>query len=55
MHYETDYRLENFILDTRWDDVPEEVKMRMKGCLLDLTGALIVIFLFNIERTVPIL
>ena len=42
MHYETDYRLENFILDTRWDDVPEVVKMRMKGCLLDLTGALIV-------------
>ena len=35
MHYETDYRLENFILDTRWENVPEEVKMRMKGCLLD--------------------
>ncbi|MBO4880159.1 MAG: MmgE/PrpD family protein [Firmicutes bacterium] len=42
MHYETDYRLENFILDTKWENVPEEVKMRMKGCLLDLTGALIV-------------
>ena len=42
MHYETTYKLENFILNTRWEDVPEEVKMRIKGCLLDLTGALIV-------------
>ena len=42
MHYETDYKLEDFILNTKWEGVPEEVKSRMKGCLLDLTGALIV-------------
>ena len=29
MHFETTYKLENFILDTQWKDVPEEVKQRM--------------------------
>ena len=40
MHFETTYKLENFILDTQWKDVPQEVKDRMKGCFVDLMGAL---------------
>lgn len=42
MRYETDYRLENFILNTKWEAVPNDVKTRMQGCLVDLMGALIV-------------
>ena len=42
MRYETDYRLEDFILQTRLEDVPADVQTRMKGCLVDLMGALIV-------------
>ena len=42
MHFETTYKLENFILDTQWKDVPEEVKQRMKGCFVDLMGALVI-------------
>lgn len=42
MHFETDYRLENFILNTEWEDLPQEVKDRMKGCFIDLTGALVI-------------
>ena len=42
MNFSTDYRLENFILNTRWEDVPSEVKERVRGCLLDLLGALTV-------------
>ena len=42
MNFVTDYRLENFILDTRWENLPDEVKERMRGCLVDLMGALIV-------------
>ena len=42
MHFETTYKLENFILDTQWKDVPEEVKQRMKGCCVDLMGALVI-------------
>lgn len=41
MKYTTDYRLENFILNTKWDDLPPQVQERMRGCLLDLLGALI--------------
>ncbi len=41
MHFETDYRLENYILNTRWEDLPAEVQERMLGCFVDLTGALI--------------
>ena len=41
MIFTTDYKLENFILNTKWSDLPEEVQNRMKGCLLDLLGALI--------------
>ena len=42
MNFVTDYRLEDFILDTRWENLPDEVKERMRGCLVDLMGALIV-------------
>lgn len=42
MNFTTDFRLEDFILNTRWEDVPEDVKERMKGCFVDLLGALIV-------------
>ena len=42
MHFETTYQLENFILGTQWKDVPEEVKQRMKGCFVDLMGALVI-------------
>lgn len=42
MRFVTDYRLENFILNTRWDKLPSEVRERMKGCLIDLVGALVV-------------
>ncbi len=41
MNFKTDYRLENFILNTKYNDVPIEVKERLNGCFLDLLGALI--------------
>ena len=40
MNFITDYKLENFILNTNWDSLPSEVKTRMKGCFIDLLGAL---------------
>ncbi len=42
MHFETNYKLENFILNTRWEDLPAEVQERMKGCFTDLCGAMII-------------
>ncbi len=42
MHFETDYKLENYILNTDWSDLPTYVQERMKGCMIDLFGALIV-------------
>ncbi len=42
MHFVRDYRLENYILDTEWGDLPAEVRTRLKGCFLDLVCALIV-------------
>lgn len=41
MLFKTDYKLENFILNTKWEDLPEDVQNRMRGCFIDLTGALI--------------
>ena len=41
MHFETTYRLEDFILNTRWEDLPAAVQERMKGCFIDLMGALV--------------
>ncbi len=42
MKFETTYKLEDFILNTRWEDLPEAVKERTKGCFLDLLGALLI-------------
>lgn len=42
MNFQTDYKLENFILNTKWEDLPTEVQERMKGCFVDLTGALVI-------------
>ena len=42
MNFETTFKLENYILDTEWDALPQEVQSRMKGCFIDLMGALIV-------------
>jgi len=41
MIFKTDYKLENFILNTKWEDLPNNVRERMKGCFIDLAGALI--------------
>lgn len=41
MKFTTDYKLENFIINTEWDSLPTQVKDRMRGCFIDLTGALI--------------
>ena len=42
MKFETTYKLEDFILDTQWKSLPENVRDRLRGCLIDLVGALIV-------------
>ncbi len=41
MEFTTDYRLERFILDTAYGELPAPVQCRLRGCLLDLLGALI--------------
>ena len=41
MNFNTDYKLEKFILNTHWNKLPHEVQDRMKGCFIDLMGALI--------------
>ncbi len=41
MKFVTDYKLEKFILQTKYDDLPDTVKERLDGCFLDLLGALI--------------
>lgn len=42
MKFETTYKLEDFILNTRWEELPEQVQQRMKGCFVDLMGALLI-------------
>lgn len=42
MIFTTDYRLENYILNTRWEEIPLPVQNRLKGCAVDLFGALLV-------------
>jgi len=42
MTFTTDYKLEDFILNTQWDALPEEVRVRMQVCFVDLMGALAV-------------
>ena len=41
MKFETTYKLENFILSTKYEDIPDVVKERLKGCFIDLMGALL--------------
>lgn len=41
MEFITYYTLEHFILDTKWDDFPEEVQKRAIVCGIDLTTALL--------------
>ncbi len=41
MNFKTDYRLERFILNTKWEDLPAAVQDRLRGCMLDLLGALV--------------
>ena len=37
----TDYRIEDFILKTTWDDIPSDVQEQVLRCSVDLMGALI--------------
>ncbi len=41
MHFITDYRIEDYILNTSWDDFPIDVKERTLRCSVDLMDALI--------------
>ena len=41
MNFITDYRLEDFVLRTKWEDIPAPVQERLRGCMLDLLGALV--------------
>ena len=42
MNFTTTYKLEDFIINTKWENMPTEVQSRMKGCFIDLMGALLV-------------
>lgn len=41
MNYISDYKLEKYILKTKWEDLPDDVKVRSRVCMLDLITALI--------------
>ena len=41
MIYSSDYRLERFIRDLRWETLPEETRLHARMCTLDLFNALI--------------
>lgn len=41
MKFETTYQLEDYILNTRWEELPEEVQRRAVDCGIDLMVALI--------------
>ena len=41
MKFTTNYQLEDFLLDTKWEQLPQPVQQRLRGCMLDLLGALI--------------
>ena len=41
MEFITDYKLENYILQTKWEDLPEKIKQRAIVCAIDLTIALL--------------
>ena len=42
MNFKTDYTLENFIIGASWEALPHKVQTRLRGCLLDLIGALVI-------------
>ena len=42
MEFITDYKLERYILDTKWESLPAEVQTRARVCAIDLMTALIV-------------
>jgi len=41
MKFTTNYRLEKFLLETKWENLPANVQQRLRGCMLDLLGALV--------------
>ena len=41
MEFRTDYRTEQYALQTAWEDFPERVRLRAVDCSIDLMGALI--------------
>ncbi|NLY37405.1 MAG: MmgE/PrpD family protein [Tissierellia bacterium] len=41
MSFTTDYRVEDFVLQTRWDDFPLNVQEQARLCTIDLVGALL--------------
>ncbi len=41
MEFITDYKLEDYILNTKWEDLPEQVKQRAVVCSIDLIMALL--------------
>ncbi len=41
MNFQTDYKLEGFIEDAAWEGFPAAVQDRLRGCLIDLLGALL--------------
>ncbi len=41
MDFITDYTLEKYILDLKWDILPSQIKERAIMCAIDLFGALI--------------
>ena len=41
MSFTTDYRVENFVLETKWNDFPNDVQEQARLCAMDLFGALL--------------
>ena len=41
MEFITDYRVERYALDTKWEDLPEKVQTWAKMCGIDLMSALV--------------
>ena len=41
MIFKTDYKVERFIKDATWESFPDAVQTRLRGCLVDLFGALL--------------
>ncbi len=41
MNFTTDYTLEKFIANADWEHFPADVQNRLRGCLIDLLGALL--------------